>query len=561
RHAAPRRGGRRPRGRPRRGPHPEHPRPLRARDHRRTPRGPRLPRRAAHRRRRARDPRGPRPPRCGRRRPPRRARRPGRRGSGPRDRRARRRGPRRTARLPDGRAPRPAPRHDRWDRLRRRHQGHQPRCGRRLPARRRTGRVDRGRRREGCGPRSPDRRLPRPAGRRGAARHGPDSLHRGPRPTRARGPAAAHRSGRHWRRRRAHPDDGGRGARRPLPRLRGGRGAAGPGRRLHRPVPCLCGAGGSVRGGRHPTARRARMTLEETRRGPREDARRTAPVVRPDEDQPLGNIGGRLRDGVAGWLRSPALDFYGLIVVGALLVTLGLVMVLSSSAVLNISRGNSGFAGLFRQGTFAGMGLALLVVAALLPPGFYRKAAWPLFGLGLALQCLVFVPGLGWAVDGNQNWIRINGQTLQPSEFLKLALAVWLGALLAAKRPLLHRTFHLLFPLVPGVVLALGLVMAGHDLGTMLIMAMLVAGAVWVAGIPRRWFFAAGTAGVLGVVLLTITSANRMARISNWLHGICEGDSCYQSDQGLMGLAEGGWWGVGLGESRQKWGRLPAAED
>ncbi len=303
------------------------------------------------------------------------------------------------------------------------------------------------------------------------------------------------------------------------------------------------------------------MTLEETRRGPREDARRTAPVVRPDEDQPLGNIGGRLRDGVAGWLRSPALDFYGLIVVGALLVTLGLVMVLSSSAVLNISRGNSGFAGLFRQGTFAGMGLALLVVAALLPPGFYRKAAWPLFGLGLALQCLVFVPGLGWAVDGNQNWIRINGQTLQPSEFLKLALAVWLGALLAAKRPLLHRTFHLLFPLVPGVVLALGLVMAGHDLGTMLIMAMLVAGAVWVAGIPRRWFFAAGTAGVLGVVLLTITSANRMARISNWLHGICEGDSCYQSDQGLMGLAEGGWWGVGLGESRQKWGRLPAAED
>ena len=319
------------------------------------------------------------------------------------------------------------------------------------------------------------------------------------------------------------------------------------------------------------------MTMEETRRGSRRgtDHRPTAPsqgtgarsggrstsVVRPDEDQPLGNISGRVRQGVGGWLRSPALDFYGILVVGALLISLGLVMVLSSSAVLNISRGNSGFAGLFRQGTFVGIGLLMLVVASLLPPSFYRRAAWPLLGLGLALQCLVFVPGLGVAVDGNQNWISVAGQTLQPSEFLKLALAVWLGAVLATKRPLLHRTGHLLFPLIPGVVLALGLVMLGHDLGTMMIMAMLVAGAVWVAGIPRRWFAAAGIIGVLGVIGLTVTSSNRMARITNWLHGICEGDSCYQSDQGLMGLAEGGWWGKGLGQSAQKWGRLPAAED
>ena len=220
------------------------------------------------------------------------------------------------------------------------------------------------------------------------------------------------------------------------------------------------------------------MTMEDTRRDARRStdsrpsasgtrpADRSTSVVRPDEDQPLGNISGRVREGVGSWLRSPALDFYGLIVVGTLLISVGLVMVLSSSAVLNISRGNSGFAGLFRQGTFAGMGLVLLIIAASLPPGFYRRAAWPLLGIGIALQCLVFVPGLGWAVDGNQNWIRIAGQTLQPSEFLKLALAVWLGALLSIKRPLLHRPAHLLFPLAPGALLALGLVMLGHDLGT-----------------------------------------------------------------------------------------------
>ncbi|MFC7465122.1 putative lipid II flippase FtsW [Brachybacterium sp. GCM10030252] len=313
------------------------------------------------------------------------------------------------------------------------------------------------------------------------------------------------------------------------------------------------------------------MTIDETRQTQRtpqgqrtrqgQDSRRSAGVVRPDEVQPLGNIGTRVRDGVGSWLRSPALDFYGLIIVGTLLIGVGLVMVLSSSAVLNISRGNSGFAGLFRQGTFAAMGLVLLVVAACLPTGFYRKAAWPLLGLGLALQCLVHVPGLGVEVDGNRNWISIGGQTLQPSEFLKLALAVWLGALLATKRPLLHRPGHMLFPLVPGIVAALGLVVLGHDLGTAMVMCLLVAGAVWVAGVPRRWFLAVGAAGLAGVIALTITSANRMARIGNWLHGTCEGDSCYQAEQGLMGLAEGGWWGVGLGESRMKWGRLPAAED
>src|SRR5699024_6653497 len=94
-----------------------------------------------------------------------------------------------------------------------------------------------------------------------------------------------------------------------------------------------------------------------------------------------------------------------------------------------------------------------------------------------------------------------------------------------------------------------------------LIMAMLVAGAVWVAGIPRRWFLIAGFGGLLGIAGLTITSANRMARIGNWFHGICEGDSCYQSDQGLMGLAEGGWWGDETGEYRRWCGRQPGAED
>jgi len=117
--------------------------------------------------------------------------------------------------------------------------------------------------------------------------------------------------------------------------------------------------------------------------------------------------------------------------------------------------------------------------------------------------------------------------------FVVERLAVWLGAVLSLKRKLLNRPFHLLVPPAPVVLLALGPVVLGHDLGTMLVMAMLVAGAMWVAGVPRRWFALAGGAGTIGVIALTVTSENRMRRISAWLHGTCEGATCDQSNM---------WW-------------------
>ncbi|WP_460477897.1 putative lipid II flippase FtsW [Brachybacterium huguangmaarense] len=308
--------------------------------------------------------------------------------------------------------------------------------------------------------------------------------------------------------------------------------------------------------------------MEQTRRAPgaaprseRGSARRTAPaVVRPTEEHPLGDVSGRVRDGVTSWLRSPALDFYALAAIGTILLGLGLVMVLSSSTVISIASGRSPYAGLLRQGTFALIGLPLLIAAALLRPGFYKRMAWPLLVLGFALQLLVFTP-LGYGAGGNRNWIRIGTMTLQPSELLKLALAVWLGMVLAHNHARLNRAAYIFGPIVPVVGLALGLVVFGHDLGTAMIMAMLVAGAMWVAGVPRRWFALLGAAGAAGVAGLVLTSPNRMARISTWLHGECVGSSCDQSSHGLMALAEGGWWGRGPGESAQKWGLLPAADN
>ena len=122
-------------------------------------------------------------------------------------------------------------------------------------------------------------------------------------------------------------------------------------------------------------------------------------------------------------------------------------------------------AGLFRQGRFALIGAPLLLLAAAAPPRIYRRFATLLLGLGFVLQLLVFVPGLGFEVLGNRNWIRIGSMQLQPSELLKLALAVWLGATLAAKYRELTQPRALLWPVAPVAGLAIGLVVLGHDLG------------------------------------------------------------------------------------------------
>ena len=280
-----------------------------------------------------------------------------------------------------------------------------------------------------------------------------------------------------------------------------------------------------------------------------------------EEPTPMAQAGARVRDQIMGWAASPAFDVIALMVIGGLLITTGLVMVGSSASVGSIARGGSGFAGLLGQAIFAGIGLVGLVVAALVPPGVYRKLAWILLALGLVLQMLVHTP-LGEEHGGNRNWLLVGGLTLQPSELLKLALAVWLGAVLARNRHRLHEPLFLILPAVPVSLFALGLVIWGHDLGTMMVMALLVTIALWVAGAPRRWFGILGVVGAAAIAFLAITSPNRMGRITVWLQGCREhGQLCDQYIEGRYGLAEGGWWGVGLGESRQKWGRLPAAED
>lgn len=263
-----------------------------------------------------------------------------------------------------------------------------------------------------------------------------------------------------------------------------------------------------------------------------------------------------------GTWNGPVTSYYLLIGATGLLLSIGLVMVLSSSTVdsLNASKGATAYAVFLDQARYALIGLPVAWVASRLPVRFYRAIAWPALGAGVLLQLLVFT-GLGIAVNGNRNWIGVAGFRMQPSEVLKLALAVWLGSVLATKRALLHRWLHVLVPGVVGAVGVVGLVVAGKDLGTALIIILLVAGALFIAGVPLRMFVVAGAAVAFVVVQLAQTS-NRMDRITALFSTSCDQQNeCYQTVRGMYALASGGLMGEGLGQSRQKWAGLPEAHN
>ena len=266
--------------------------------------------------------------------------------------------------------------------------------------------------------------------------------------------------------------------------------------------------------------------------------------------------GGR-RSALGQW-DSAVTSYYLVVGVTGLLLAIGLVMVLSSSTVdsLSATDGRSPYLYFLNQARFALIGLPLAWIASRLPLRAYRAVAWPLLIGALALQGLV--PFFGDEKGGNRNWLPIAGQQIQPSELVKLALAIWLGVVLARKRALLHSWLHVLVPAVIVAIAGIGLVLAGKDLGTALILMVLVAGGLFVAGVPLRMFAVAGVGAGAVVARLVQDSTSRSNRISALFSSTCDNSGdCYQSHRGLIALASGSWTGQGLGQSREKWSYLP----
>ena len=263
-------------------------------------------------------------------------------------------------------------------------------------------------------------------------------------------------------------------------------------------------------------------------------------------------------------LARPLASYYLLVASTALLVAFGLVMVWSSSYV-ETSGANSkvSFAIVQKQALWVAIGLPLLLLASRLPVKAFRFAAYPALLASIVLLMAVQVPGLGVTINGARRWLDLGGPfTIQPSELAKLALLVWGADLLARKHQ--YRTFdtyrRMLIPLVPVTLVVLALIEKEHDLGTSMVVIAIVLALLWFAGAPGRLFGLVVAFVIGGVTLLAISQPYRMERLLNFGHPFKDlHNSGWQAGQGIYALGSGGWWGVGLGGSREKWGYLPEA--
>ncbi|MDF1480159.1 putative lipid II flippase FtsW [Leifsonia sp. H3M29-4] len=257
-------------------------------------------------------------------------------------------------------------------------------------------------------------------------------------------------------------------------------------------------------------------------------------------------------------------NYFLLLGVTVFLVIFGLVMVLSSSSIESFTAGEGFFGQFARQGLYAIIGLPLMLLASRMPPQFWKRWAWPALLVGGALQLLVFIPGFGYGYGGNQNWLQIGGFTAQPSEFVKIALIVWVAWVLSTKQDLLDDWKHVALPIAPVAGAAVGFVLIGRDLGTATIMILIVLGCLYFAGVRLRFIGVAAVGlAVLGM-LFAFTSDSRASRIQVWLNGCTPEDYqnyCWQVEHGLWALAAGGLFGRGLGNSDSKWNWLPEASN
>ena len=243
------------------------------------------------------------------------------------------------------------------------------------------------------------------------------------------------------------------------------------------------------------------------------------------------------------------------------LAIFGCIMVLSASSVTMISQGQSPFSQVSSQVMFLVLGVIAMAGITRIPVGYYHKKSvvYAMLIVALVMQLAVVVVGV--EVNGNRNWLKIPGiGQIQPSEFSKLAIIMWLAWVYSRHGDISRSIWRTLFPSIYGVGALVLLIMLGGDMGTAMVYGFIFVGMMWLAGASRSSLLKIGGAFAALALVGVLSSANRVARIFG-IWGSCTNANCDQANSGEVALATGGFLGVGLGQSRQKYNYLAEAHN
>ena len=234
------------------------------------------------------------------------------------------------------------------------------------------------------------------------------------------------------------------------------------------------------------------------------------------------------------------------------MVVIGLIFVADISTPQALNYFHDKFYFLKQQVVWAATGIVAMLVISNINYSFWRKLSVPFFFTTVILLLAVLIPGISLKALGARRWISIGSINFQPSEVIKLALALYLARVSeSSKKPL---AFFIPLGLV------CGLIMLQPDLGTTLVVGTIGIVQIFVAGVPIMYFLGSLIAGIIAVVVLIIASPYRRDRLMTFLQVSSDPlGKEYHIRQILLALGSGGLFGLGIGQSRQKYLFLPEA--
>lgn len=241
-----------------------------------------------------------------------------------------------------------------------------------------------------------------------------------------------------------------------------------------------------------------------------------------------------------------------------ILMGIGIVMVFSSSSLIAVKRYDDGYYFLKKQAFFAFAGIILLLRFMRLDYRLLRDKVYPILGVSLVLLILVLIPGIGVKVGHARRWFRIYGFSFQPAELAKLAIIIFLAYSLEKKEKHI-KSFSIGF--LPHIALAgllFCLILLQPDFGTAVMIALIVFVLLFAAGVRTSYLVGTGTVAACGFLMLILCTGYRLKRLLTFLDPWSNPRGAgYQITQSLLAFGSGGFWGMGLGNGRQKLFYLP----
>lgn len=241
------------------------------------------------------------------------------------------------------------------------------------------------------------------------------------------------------------------------------------------------------------------------------------------------------------------------------LMVVGLAALMSASGPLAFGKFNDSYFFVKRQ-IFFGLipGLVLGYFLLKLNLEKLRKLSWVPYLLAVVLLALVFVPGVGLVINGAKSWINIFGYNFQPSEVAKLGLIIFAAYLLSDRKRNLQDWQMGLMPILTLLLPVVGLVAIQPDVGTLSIMIVILFFMLLEAHVPKKYLVFLAMVGVVVFAFMIFLKPYRMQRINIFMHPELDPQGVgYQINQAFLAVGSGGFWGLGIGQSRQKFQYLP----